>query len=167
MFGRLVNAKSGFVFAGRNRRPPRDPVNALLSLLYSVIGKEISGALQSVGLDPQAGFLHADRPGRDSLAQDILEEFRAWQADRLALSLINRSQLKPQDFVTESSGAVSLKAEARKVLFQALQAKKQEKIVHPFLQEEVEIGLLPHIQAMLLARHLRGDLAEYPAFLMR
>lgn len=96
-----------------------------------------------------------------------MEEFRAWQADRLALSLINRSQLKPQDFVTESSGAVSLKAEARKVLFQALQAKKQEKIVHPFLQEEVEIGLLPHIQAMLLARHLRGDLAEYPAFLMR
>ena len=167
MFGRLVNAKSGFAFAGRNRRPPRDPVNALLSLLYSVIGKEISGALQSVGLDPQAGFLHADRPGRDSLAQDILEEFRAWQADRLALSLINRGQLKPQDFVTESSGAVSLKAEARKVLFQALQAKKQEKIVHPFLQEEVEIGLLPHIQAMLLARHLRGDLAEYPAFLMR
>ena len=167
VFGRLVNAKSGFAFAGRNRRPPRDPVNALLSLLYSVIGKEISGALQSVGLDPQAGFLHADRPGRDSLAQDILEEFRAWQADRLALSLINRGQLKPQDFVTESSGAVSLKAEARKVLFQALQAKKQEKIVHPFLQEEVEIGLLPHIQAMLLARHLRGDLAEYPAFLMR
>jgi len=167
VFGRLVNAKSGFVFAGRNRRPPRDPVNALLSLLYSVIGKEISGALQGVGLDPQVGFLHADRPGRDSLAQDILEEFRAWQADRLALSLINRGQLKPQDFVTESSGAVSLKAEARKVLFQALQAKKQEKIVHPFLQEEVEVGLLPHIQAMLLARHLRGDLAEYPAFLMR
>lgn len=99
--------------------------------------------------------------------QDILEEFRAWWADRLVLSLINRGQIKPQDFVTEASGAVSLKAEARKLLFQALQAKKQEKIVHPFLGEEVEIGLLPYIQAMLLARYLRGDLAEYPPFLMR
>ena len=167
VFGQLIREKSGFTFDGRNRRPPRDAVNALLSLLYSIIGKEISGALQSVGLDPQAGFLHADRPGRDSLAQDILEEFRAWQADRLAVSLINRGQIKAQDFVTESSGAVSLKTEARKVLFQALQAKKQEKIVHPFLQEEVEIGLLPYIQAMMLARHLRGDLAEYPPFLMR
>ncbi len=100
-------------------------------------------------------------------AQDILEEFRTWWADRLVLSLINRGQIKPQDFVTEASGAVSLKADARKLLFQALQAKKQEKIVHPFLGEEVEIGLLPYIQAMLLARHLRGDLAEYPPFLMR
>lgn len=99
--------------------------------------------------------------------QDILEEFRAWWADRLVLSLINRRQIKPQDFVTETSGAVSLKADARKLLFQALQAKKQEKIVHLFLGEEVEIGLLPYIQAMLLARHLRGDLAEYPPFLMR
>ena len=141
--------------------------NALLSFVYSILGKDISGALQGVGLDPQVGFLHADRPGRDSLAQDILEEFRAWWADRLVLSLINRGQIKPQDFVTEASGAVSLKADARKLLFQALQAKKQEKIVHPFLGEEVEIGLLPHIQAMLLARHLRGDLAEYPPFLMR
>ena len=109
------------------------------------------------------GFLHADRPGRDSLAQDILEEFRAWWV----LSLINRGQIKPQDLVTEASGAVNLKAEARKLLFQALQAKKQEKIVHPFFGEEVEIGLLPYIQAMLLARHLRGDLAGYPPFLMR
>lgn len=115
----------------------------------------------------KVGFLHADRPGRDSLAQDILEEFRAWWADRLVLSLINRGQIKPQAFVTEASDAVSLKADARKLLFQALQAKKQEKIVHPFLGEEVEIGLLPYIQAMLLARHLRGDLAEYPPFLMR
>ena len=167
VFGSLIREGSGFAFNGRNRRPPRDAVNALLSLLYSVIGKEISGALQGVGLDPQAGFLHADRPGRDSLAQDILEEFRAWWADRLALSLINRGQLKTDDFVCESSGAVSLKDDARKRLFHSLQSKKQEKIVHPFLQEEVEIGLLPHIQAMLLARHLRGDLVEYPPFLMR
>ncbi|WP_439294424.1 type I-C CRISPR-associated endonuclease Cas1c [Lonepinella sp. BR2882] len=167
VFQYLIAEKSGFAFDGRNRRPPRDGVNALLSFLYSILGRDISGALQGVGLDPQAGFLHADRPGRDSLAQDILEEFRAWWADRLALSLINRGQIKPQDFISESSGAVTLKAEARKLLFQSLQAKKQEKIVHPFLQEEVEIGLLPYIQAMLLARHLRGDLAEYPPFLMR
>lgn len=167
VFDRLIRANTGFHFDGRNRRPPRDGVNALLSFLYSILGKDISGALQGVGLDPQVGFLHADRPGRDSLAQDILEEFRAWWADRMVLSLINRLQIKPQDFITEASGAVSIKPEARKLLFQALQAKKQEKIIHPFLQEEVEIGLLPYIQAMLLARHLRGDLAEYPPFLMR
>lgn len=163
----LVAEKSGFRFEGRNRRPPRDAVNALLSFLYSVLGRDISGALQSVGLDPQVGFLHADRPGRDSLAQDILEEFRAWWVDRMVLSLINRGQVKLQDFITESSGAVSIKPETRKLIFQTLQFKKQEKILHPYLEEEVEIGLLPYIQAMVLARHLRGDLAEYPAFLMR
>lgn len=167
VFGQLVKAESGFAFDGRNRRPPRDSVNALLSFLYSILGKDISGALQGVGLDPQVGFLHADRPGRDSLAQDILEEFRAWWADRLVLSLINRGQIKPQDFIVEAGGAVSLKADVRKLLFQSLQAKKQEKITHPFLGEEVEIGLLPYIQAMLLARHLRGDLSAYPPFLMR
>lgn len=167
VFRYLLRENSGFAFDGRNRRPPRDGVNALLSFVYSILGKDISGALQGVGLDPQVGFLHADRPGRDSLAQDILEEFRAWWADRLVLSLINRGQIKPQDFVIEAGGAVNIKPEARKLLFQTLQAKKQEKIVHPFLQEEVAVGLLPHIQAMLLARHLRGDLAEYPPFLMR
>ncbi|QIM68370.1 type I-C CRISPR-associated endonuclease Cas1c [Basfia succiniciproducens] len=167
VFQHLLAEKNGFGFDGRNRRPPRDGVNALLSFLYSILGKDISGALQGVGLDPQVGFLHADRPGRDSLAQDLLEEFRAWWVDRMVLSLINRGQIKPQDFVTEVGGAVNMKPEARRLLFQSLQAKKQEKIVHPFLQEEVEIGLLPYIQAMLLARHLRGDLAEYPPFLMR
>ncbi|AUI65275.1 MULTISPECIES: type I-C CRISPR-associated endonuclease Cas1c [Glaesserella] len=167
VFGYLLSEGCGFTFSGRNRRPPRDEINALLSLLYSILGKDISGALQGVGLDPQVGFLHADRPGRDSLAQDILEEFRAWWVDRMVLSLINRGQIKLQDFTTEASGAVNLKPETRKLLFQTLQAKKQEKIIHPFLQEEVEIGLLPYIQAMLLARHLRGDLAEYPPFLMK
>lgn len=167
VFQHLISERSGFQFDGRNRRPPRDGVNALLSFLYSILGRDISGALQGVGLDPQIGFLHADRPGRDSLAQDILEEFRAWWIDRMALSLINRGQIKPNDFVTEASGAVNMKPETRKLLFQTLQTKKQEKITHPFLQEEVAIGLLPHIQAMLLARHLRGDLAEYPPFLMR
>ncbi|WP_109079175.1 type I-C CRISPR-associated endonuclease Cas1c [Aggregatibacter kilianii] len=167
VFNLLIRENTGFNFDGRNRRPPRDGVNALLSFLYSILGKDISGALQGVGLDPQVGFLHADRPGRDSLAQDLLEEFRAWWVDRLVLSMINRLQIKPDDFVAEAGGAVALKPEARKLLFQTLQAKKQEKIIHPFLQEEVEIGLLPYIQAMLLARHLRGDLAAYPPFLMR
>ena len=166
VFGHLIR-QAEFTFDGRNRRPPRDPVNALLSLLYSVLGKEISGALQSVGLDAQVGFLHADRPGRDSLAQDILEEFRAWWIDRLVLSLVNRKQIQLKDFITEASGAVQLKDDARKSLFQALQSKKQEKIMHPYLQEEVKIGLLPYIQALLLARHLRGDLEQYPPFLMR
>lgn len=159
--------RSKFVFSGRTRRPPRDAVNAMLSLIYSVIGQDISGALHAVGLDPQVGFLHADRPGRDSLAQDILEEFRAYLADRLVLSLINRQQIKTSDFETEVSGAVTMKDAARKTLFTALQQRKQEIIVHPFLNEKVEIGLLPHIQAMLLARHLRGDLQHYPPFLAK
>lgn len=156
-----------FDFNGRNRRPPRDPINAMLSLLYSVVGKEISGALQGVGLDPQVGFLHTDRPGRDSLAQDILEEFRAWWIDRMVISMLNRGQFTNKDFIYTASGAVELKDDSRKALFQALQMRKQEKIQHPYLEEEVEIGLLPHIQAQLLARHLRGDIACYPPFLMR
>ena len=156
-----------FSFSGRNRRPPKDAINAMLSLLYSVIGQDISGALQGVGLDPQIGFLHADRPGRDSLSQDILEEFRAYLADRLVLSLINRQQIKITDFEFEVSGAVRLKDDGRKILFNALQQKKQQIIEHPFLKEKVEIGLLPHIQAMLLARYLRGDLEFYPPFLYR
>jgi CRISPR-associated protein Cas1 len=156
-----------FVFDGRNRRPPRDPVNAMLSFLYSVVGQDISAALQGMGLDPQIGFLHADRPGRDSLAQDILEEFRAWLVDRLVLSLINRKQVKRSDFVIEASGAVRMSDDARKAILVALQARKQEEILHPFLNEKVQIGLLPHIQAMLLARHLRGDLEYYPPFVAR
>ena len=156
-----------FPFNGRNRRPPKDAVNALLSMVYSVVGQDVSGALHAVGLDPQVGFLHADRPGRDSLSQDILEEFRAYIADSLVLSLINKGQIKAKDFVTEVSGAVRITDDARKGLFAALQQRKQEVITHPFLDEKVEIGLLPHIQAMLLARHLRGDLAHYPPFLSR
>ena len=120
-----------------------------------------------MGLDPQVGFLHADRPGRDSLAQDILEEFRAWWADRLVLSLINRGQIKPQDFVTEASGAVSLKADARKLLFQALQAKKAGEIVHPFWARKWKSACCRIFRPCCWQRHLRGDLAEYPPFLMR
>jgi len=169
VFNQLIqpSVQADFQFNGRNRRPPRDPINALLSFLYSVVGNDISAALQGVGLDPQMGFLHQTRPGRDSLAQDVLEEFRAWWVDRLVLSLINRKQLKAKDFIIEASGAITLKDDARKVVLVALQNRKQETIKHPFLNEDVQIGLLPHVQALLLARHLRGDLAEYPPFVPR
>jgi len=169
VFGELINAGSrdDFPFAGRNRRPPRDAANALLSFVYSILGQDISAALNGVGLDPQVGFLHADRPGRDSLAQDLLEEFRPWLADRLVLSLINRKQLRAKDFVTESSGAVRMSDEARKTLLVSYQEKKQQEVMHPFLKEKVPIGIIPHIQAMLLARHLRQDLEKYPPCVMR
>lgn len=160
----LPSVSNDFRFDTRTRRPPLDPVNALLSFLYAVIGNDISAALQGVGLDPQVGFLHQDRPGRDSLAQDMLEEFRAWYVDRLALTLINRKQVKASDFETEMSGAVKMSDEARKMVLTALQTRKQETVMHPFLQEDVPIGLLPHVQSLLLARHLRGDLAAYPPF---
>ncbi|WP_144822676.1 type I-C CRISPR-associated endonuclease Cas1c [Marinobacter piscensis] len=169
VFGELINAGSReeFHFTGRNRRPPRDPVNAMLSFVYAIVGQDISAALNGVGLDPQVGFLHADRPGRDSLAQDLLEEFRPWLADRLVLSLINRKQLRAKDFVTESSGAVRMSDEARKILLVSYQERKQQELMHPFLKEKVPIGIIPHIQAMLLARHLRQDLDKYPPCVMR
>lgn len=169
VFESLINEKlrDDFPFTGRNRRPPRDPVNALLSFVYSILGQDISAALNGVGLDPQVGFLHADRPGRDSLAQDLLEEFRPWLADRLVLSLINRKQLKASDFITEASGAVRLSDDARKQLLVAYQERKQQEIMHPFLKEKVPIGIIPHIQAMLLARHLRSDLERYPPCVIR
>lgn len=155
------------LFNKRTRRPPKDPVNSVISLLYSVLGQEISGALQGVGLDPQVGFLHKERPGRNSLALDILEEFRAYIVDSIALKLFNNKTLTTNDFKTDCLGGVTIKEEARKLIFQAYQAKKQEEIMHPFLKEKVQIGLLPHIQAMLLARHLRGDLAHYTPFVIK
>jgi CRISPR-associated protein Cas1 len=169
VFGELINkgAREEFTFAGRNRRPPRDPVNALLSFVYSILGQDISAALNGVGLDPQVGYLHTDRPGRDSLAQDLLEEFRPWLADRLVLSLINRKQLRATDFITESSGAVRMSDEARKTLLVSYQERKQQEVMHPFLKEKVPIGIIPHIQAMLLARHLRNDLERYPPCVIR
>lgn len=169
VFGELINvgSRDDFPFAGRNRRPPRDAVNALLSFVYSILGQDISAALNGVGLDPQVGFLHADRPGRDSLAQDLLEEFRPWLADRLVLSLINRKQLRAKDFITESSGAVRMSDDARKTLLVSYQERKQQEVMHPFLKEKVPIGIIPHIQAMLLARHLRQDLEKYPPCVVR
>lgn len=166
VFNELLRG-NGFTFSARVRRPPTDPVNALLSFAYTLITHECSSALQGVGLDPYVGFLHKDRPGRMSLALDLLEEFRAPWADRFVLTLINRQQIKLNDFVTEASGAVRLKEDARKVLLTAWQERKQVEIIHPYLKESVPIGLLPHCQAMLLARHVRGDTEHYPPYHLR
>jgi CRISPR-associated protein Cas1 len=166
VFNELLRG-SGFAFGGRVRRPPTDPVNALLSFVYSLITQECVSALSGVGLDPYVGFLHRDRPGRPSLALDLLEEFRAAWADRFVLTLINRRQLQLGDFETEASGAVRLTDDARKALLTAYQDRKQVEIMHPYLQEQVPIGLLPHCQAMLLARHLRGDTEYYPPYLVK
>ncbi len=158
---------SGFAFGGRVRRPPTDPVNALLSFAYTLITHECASALQGVGLDPYVGFLHQDRPGRLSLALDLLEEFRAPWADRFVLTLINRQQVQLKDFVTEASGAVRLSDDARKKMLTAWQERKQVEIMHPYLEEQVPIGLLPHCQAMLLARHIRGDTEFYTPYLVK
>lgn len=166
VFNELLKG-SGFAFGGRVRRPPTDAVNALLSFVYSLITQECISALQGVGLDPFVGFLHKDRPGRASLALDMLEEFRSSWADRFVLTLINRRQIQLSDFVTEASGAVRLTEGARKVLLVAYQERKQVEIQHPYLEETVPIGLLPHCQAMLLARHIRGDTKFYTPYLVK
>jgi len=154
-------------FAGRVRRPPLDAVNALLSFLYAILGHDCRSALETVGLDPQVGFLHRDRPGRASLALDLMEDLRAVLADRVALSLINLRRLGPGDFRTDEGGAVLLADEARKTVLGAYQERKRDEIVHPFLEEKVTLGLLPHVQARLLARHLRGDLDGHPPFVWK
>lgn len=154
-------------FGGRSRRPPRDRVNALLSLLYTLLTHDCRGALEAVGLDPAVGFLHRDRPGRPSLALDMMEEFRPVLADRLALSLINRRQISARDFQVMDNGAVLLKDDARKVVLTAWQERKRESIVHPYIGESAPIGLFPFLQSQLLARHLRGDLDGYPPFLWK
>ncbi len=154
-------------FNGRNRRPPTDAVNALLSFLYTLLTHDCRSALETVGLDPAVGFLHRDRPGRPSLALDLLEEFRPLLADRLVLSLINRRQIGKQDFTTLDNGAVLLKEASRKTVLTAYQERKREELRHAFLEEKFAVGLFPAIQAQLLARHLRGDLEAYPPFLWK
>jgi CRISPR-associated protein Cas1 len=163
----IVQQKETFRFAGRNRRPPLDPVNALLSFTYTLLGNDFRSALESVGLDPYVGFLHTDRPGRPSLALDLMEEFRAPFADRLVLNLINLKMVQPDNFTRQPTGEVLMDAEARKTLLSAYQQRKRETVVHPFLEEEMEIGLVFLSQSRLLARHIRGDIDYYPAFLWR
>ena len=153
-----------FRFHGRSRRPPLDRINALLSFLYAMLGHDCRSALEAHGLDPQVGLLHADRPGRASLALDLMEELRPVLADRLALSLVNRRQLGPDDFVVESPGGVRLTEDARHTVLTAWQDRKREELRHPFLGESMPLGLVAAAQAQLLARHLRGDLDGYPAF---
>ncbi len=163
----VVSQKKDFAMTVRSRRPPLDPINTLISFLYTILAHDCEGALEGVGLDPQMGFLHALRPGRPSLALDLMEEFRSVLADRVALSLINLNQINVKGFVTSESGAVTMKDDTRKEVLSAWQKKKKETILHPFTNENVEIGLLPHVQAQLLARHLRGDIDAYPPFLLK
>ena len=156
-----------FRFNGRNRRPPRDPINATLSFLYALIRSECQAACEGVGLDPQIGFLHSVRPGRPSLALDLMEELRSYLADRLALTLINRRQLTSKHFEKGLGGSVSLNEDGRKNVLVAYQQRKADEIRHPIVQQRTPIGLIPHLQARLLARHLRGDLEHYPAFVAK
>lgn len=156
-----------FEFTERSRRPPRDPINALLSFVYTLLVNECVAACEGVGLDPQLGFLHALRPGRPSLALDLMEELRAPIADRMVLTLINRGQITPDDFVERPGGAIYLSEDGRKTLLTAYQKRKQEELLHPVVNEQVPLGLVAHVQARLLARHLRGDIPHYQPFIMR
>jgi CRISPR-associated protein Cas1 len=163
----ILNNKKDFFFKARSRRPPMDNVNALLSFTYSILANDVSAALTGVGLDAFVGFLHKDRPGRRSLALDLMEELRAPLADRFVLTLINMRQMSGSDFQHMESGAVVIKDDARKTFLTAWQNRKKEQIEHPFLKEKIEWGLVPYAQALLLARMLRGDLEEYPPFLWK
>lgn len=154
-------------FEGRSRKPPLDEVNCLLSFFYSLLANDIRSALEGVGLDPAVGFLHRERPGRPSLALDMMEEFRPYLADRLALTLINRQQITAADFVRTEVGGVVLKEKARKEVLTAWQERKREEVEHPFLKEKMTVGMLCHMQARLLARYIRGDMDAYPPFAMR
>lgn len=165
LFDRLILAqKEDFFFRGRNRRPPLDNMNALLSFLYTLIVHDVRSALEGVGLDPAVGFLHRERPGRPSLALDLMEEMRPVIADRLALTLVNRQQVRGRGFKKTESGAVVMDDETRKTVLTAYQERKREEITHPFIDEKIPLGLLPHVQALLFARYLRGDLDGYPPF---
>lgn len=163
----ITSQKEDFVFEQRNRRPPLDRVNCLLSFLYTLVLHDVRSALESVGLDPAVGFLHRDRPGRPGLALDMMEEFRPFLADRLALSLVNLCQIQKDGFREMESGAVLMDDDTRKAVLVAYQKRKQDEILHPFLEEKMPIGLLFHMQALLLARYLRGDLDGYPPFVWR
>ncbi len=160
----IVAQKDFFAFYERSRRPPLDNINAMLSFVYTVLTHDVVSALESVGLDPAVGYLHTDRPGRPSLALDLVEELRPMLADRIVLSLVNRQQVKPSGFTRTESGAVVMDDETRKQVITAYQKRKMEEIGHPFLDEKLEVGLIPFAQALLLARHIRGELEAYPPF---
>lgn len=162
----ILQQKEAFKFSGRNRRPPRDRVNSLLSFVYTLLAADLRSALESVGLDPYVGFLHVDRPGRPSLALDLMEEFRAAFADRLVLNLINLKQIQNNDFKAEAT-EILMTSEGRKKVILAYQSRKKELIEHPFLDEKMEIGMVFHSQARLLARCIRGDIDFYPAMVWR
>ena len=163
----ITSQKNDFTFNERNRRPPLDNVNCMLSFLYTLLMHDVRSALETVGLDPAVGFLHRDRPGRYSLALDIMEELRPFFADRMALSLINLCQVQGKGFDKKESGAVWMDNDTRKTVLVAYQKRKQEELEHPFIKEKVKIGLLPYVQAMLMARDIRGDLDSYPPFIWK
>ncbi|HPC82470.1 MAG TPA: type I-C CRISPR-associated endonuclease Cas1c [Thermoanaerobaculaceae bacterium] len=163
----IVAQKDAFFFRERTRRPPLDNVNALLSFVYTLLTHDARSALEAVGLDPQVGFLHRDRPGRPSLALDLIEEFRPFLADRLVLSLINRRQVQAAGFVRSETGGVTMDDDTRKAVLVAYQERKNEELKHPFLGEDTTVGMLVHLQALMLARLLRDDLDGYPAFVWR
>lgn len=163
----ILNGKPTFSFSGRSRRPPLDPVNALLSFAYSILAHDCASALEAAGLDPYVGFLHRDRPGRTSLALDLMEELRPCMADRFVLTLINNRVVNEKDFIRQDSGAVLLTDDGRRKFFSAWQEKKREQLKHPYLEEKLQWGMIPYVQAQLLARLLRGDLDEYPPFLWK
>jgi len=168
VFDHLILAqKEHFKFTDRNRRPPMDNVNALLSFVYSMLAHDVMSALEGVGLDPAVGYLHRERPGRPSLALDLMEEFRHWLADRLVLSLINLRQIRPDGFAQSESGAVTMDDATRKTVIAAWQERKQDELTHPYTEEKMAIGLLSHVQARLLARHIRGELENYPPFVWK
>ena len=163
----ILHQKSDFPFNGRSRRPPKDEVNAMLSFVYTLIANDVAAALEAVGLDPYVGFMHTLRPGRTSLALDMMEELRAYLGDRLVLSMINRKQVTKKDFIRQGDESFVMTDDCRKGLLTTWQNRKKETIEHPFLKEKIPIGLLPYAQAMLLSRYLRDDLDDYPVFLMR
>ena len=163
----IFQQKDAFTFSGRNRRPPTDRVNCLLSFVYTLVVHDVRSASESVGLDTSVGFLHRDRPGRPGLALDMMEEFRPFLADRLVLSMINRGQVRPDGFTIKESGAVHMDDDTRKTVLTTYQKRKQESLVHPFLNEKIQIGTLFFIQALLMARFIRGDLDGYPPFIWK
>jgi CRISP-associated protein Cas1 len=160
----VLQQRDSFYFRERSRRPPLDNLNSLLSFLYTLLTSEVSSALETVGLDPYVGFLHQDRPGRPSLALDLMEELRPVFADRLALSLINRKQISGKGFTQKESGGILMDDETKKIVLNAWQERKKEQILHPYLKERIDFGLIPYVQALLLARYLREDLDAYPPF---